>query len=348
MSRSSPDYSFRQSLAYSQVLAAHRGAAAEFVRIGDDEPLGFASVRVKRLPVPGAGLALISFGPLLADGIESLAGRAVLRGTLSALAREYVDGRKLALRIAPPLALGDAAAEVHAAFRDCGFEIAAHAARYRTMIVDLDRPIEAIRKSLEQKWRNQLNNAERRGLMIDFATGTQAIARFTPLFEELRLRKDFHVELDDAFFDRVQRVAAEGDRLTVAIAREGESDVAGAVVDLSGRTAVYVLGATTEAGMRCKAAYALHWSIMMAARDVGCRRYDLGGIDPAENPGVHHFKVGFGGEDATAPGPFERRPRGLPGAISNVIEQIHDARRRWRSSKNRPAPAAGSGEPVKA
>lgn len=325
--RDTRDYSFRQSRAYSEELAHRRGARAEFIRVDAGKPIGYASVRVKRLPLPGAGLAFVSFGPLLTCGFDEAEGVESLRTCLEALVREYVVRRRLALRIVPPIADPDRVAAVENVYRMAGFERSARAPGYRTIIVDLKRAPDAIRKGLEQKWRNQLNSAERRGLVIDMDDGPEAFARFDPLFRQLRERKDFKVDLDTAFFAAVQRASEPGSRLYVATVNDGQSDVAGAVVGLSGATAVYVLGATTEAGMKCKAAYALHWSIMMAARDRGCRWYDLGGIDPQENPGVHHFKVGFGGIDLSVPGPFEARPGGIPGLVTRAVELAYGVRK---------------------
>src|SRR5687768_4326822 len=99
-----PDYSFRQGRAYSEELARRRNADAEFVRIDAGAPVGYASVRIKRLPVPGAGLALISFGPLVQTTPQNTNNTGPLRTCLDALVQEYVVNRRLSLRVAPPLA----------------------------------------------------------------------------------------------------------------------------------------------------------------------------------------------------------------------------------------------------
>ena len=70
---------------------------------------------------------------------------------------------------------------------------------------------------------------------------------------------------------------------------------------------------------------------MEAAREEGCRWYDLGGIDPQNNPGVYHFKSGFGGEEIIVPGPFEIRPAGFAGTVSRMAERSYWALKRWRS-----------------
>jgi hypothetical protein len=97
------DHNYRQCFDYAAMLAARSNAVAENVVVTeDDEPIGLASVRVKRLPGTGTGIAYLSGGPLVRrrDGAR-------LERVLEALRAEYVDRRRLVLRIAP--AIGDEA-----------------------------------------------------------------------------------------------------------------------------------------------------------------------------------------------------------------------------------------------
>ena len=64
-----------------------------------------------------------------------------------------------------------------------------------------------------------------------------------------------------------------------------------------GDSAIYLLGATSDDGLNSKGAYLLQWTLIKWLKENGIRWYDLGGIDPAGNPGVYHFKRGFSGAD---------------------------------------------------
>jgi lipid II:glycine glycyltransferase (peptidoglycan interpeptide bridge formation enzyme) len=64
-----------------------------------------------------------------------------------------------------------------------------------------------------------------------------------------------------------------------------------------GDSAIYLLGATSDAGLNSKGAYLLQWTLINWLKDRGIRWYDLGGIDPAANPGVYSFKRGLSGVD---------------------------------------------------
>lgn len=320
------DHSYRQQWQFGLACASRLGATSEHVAIErSGQVVGLADVRCKRVPLLGTGVAYVNGGPLTQlDGAASLVE---LEGCLRALVSEYVQRRAMVLRIAPPL--GEVAwnGSVAEAFERLGFLAVAPSVvrRYRTLLVDIRDPLPAIRARLAQKWRNCLNRAERNGLEIRFGDDDDLFSTFVGLYQELSERKQFSTELDAAFYRAVQRRTSPCERLHVAIASFEGRPAAGVVASLIGQTAVYLLGASNATGMEQKAAYLLQWHVIEQARARGCRWYDLGGIDPDGNAGVYHFKVGLGGVDVTAPGPFEYRPNGLRGRLVGVAERAY----RW-------------------
>lgn len=337
------DRNYRQTAAFDAACAARVGAASERVvvrRAG--ELLAAACVRVKRVPLLG-GVAYVAGGPLVGprdNGASARFGAAV-----DALVAEYSRRRRLVLRVAPPLGEAEWHASVEKTLAQRGFRVAPDAPRYRTFVVDLSPPVETIRQRLRQKWRNGLNRAEKNVIDVSVGHGAEDFAAFGELFDELRQRKPFHVELDAAFYARVQQQLAADERLLVLLARVEGQLAAGMVVSLLGETAVYLLGASNDLGMQSKASYLLQWRTILVARDRGCVRYDLGGIDPAGNPGVHHFKEGLGGQDVTVPGPFDYVAPGLRGTLSAAGLRGYAAlRSAWRRRRSRAEhPAGGPG-----
>lgn len=325
------DYNYRQVWEFGVACAARVGARSEHVAIYDDGALaGLADVRVKSLPVIGTGIAYINGGPLVRRG--EACDAECLRAVLSALSAEYVDRRRLVLRIAPPPGPGDQIAAQAAAFTTSGFVPSDRLQTHRTMLLDLVGPLADIRKHLHQKWRNCLNAAERNGLQVRTSTDADTFAAFCNLYDELLARKEFAVELDARFYADVQRRLAEDQRFEVTLAEHEGQPVAGHVASALGDTCVYLLGAANEEGLRHKASYLLQWKVIVRARERGCRWYDLGGIDPDGNPGVYAFKAGLGGIDVTAPGPFECRPTRLAGAVVGAAERAY---RGWRALRRR-------------
>jgi hypothetical protein len=319
------DHNFRQCWDYAEMLAARASATAEHVVVGENgRPVGLASVRVKLLSRSGTGIAYIHGGPLVRRR-DAADERAPLEHVLTALKEEYVDRRRLVLRIAPPIGDGAWNAARNEGLRAAGFRPADHLRPYRTMLVDIGRPAEDIRSGLAQKWRNCLNKAERRDVRVTQGREPTLFADFHPLFDELVARKSIAVELGADFYARLQTRLPERERLYLAIARVDGRPAAGVLASIHGDTAVYLLGASNDLGRATNAAYLLQWKVIRAASEAGCRWYDLGGVDAAANPGVHRFKQGFGGTELCAPGPYELLPGRLRGTAVRAAERAYRA-----------------------
>ena len=112
----------------------------------------------------------------------------------------------------------------------------------------------------------------------------------------MRQRKTFETTVDVEEFGRIQETLAPCQRMQVMICRKRTvSQSAGLVVSAMGDSAIYLLGATGDNGLKSKGAYLLHWTAIQWLKQIGVRWYDLGGIDPEGNPGVYSFKKGFSG-----------------------------------------------------
>jgi hypothetical protein len=85
--------------------------------------------------------------------------------------------------------------------------------------------------------------------------------------------------------------------MNILICKDKDIPVAGLVASAMGDSAIYLLGATSDAGLNAKGAYLLQWTMISWLKELGIKSYDLGGIDPVGNPGVYHFKKGFSGAD---------------------------------------------------
>jgi hypothetical protein len=324
------DHNYRHCWDYAEMLAARSGAVAEHVvATRDGAPVGLASVRVKRLPGAGTGIAYVAGGPLVRRRLEDGA-RERLAAVLAALRQEYVDRRRLVLRVAPAIGEERWNAAQDASLLAAGLRPGPHLRPYRTMMVDLDRPLADVRRGLAKKWRNLLSSAERQGLHVTRGRQPELFDDFLPLFDELVARKAFAVDLGAGFYAELQPRLPESERLHVAIAAVDGRPAAGVVASIHGDTAVYLLGASNALGRTTNAAYLLQWEVIEAAAAQGCRWYDLGGIDPVGNPGVHRFKERMGGAEAVAPGPYEIAPGRMRRAA------VHAAERAFRVAARRP------------
>ena len=319
------DHNYRQSWAFAHVCAERVGAASEHVRIDrNGELIAVCDVRVRSLAVVGGGIAYVNGGPLVRLGAAPEPG--ALRDALAALRSEYVERRRMILRVAPVISPDCPSDDIAGVFGEAGFAPAEQPS-YRTLFLDVRPPLETIRSGLAQKWRNGLNGAEKQGLEVESGESLEMMQAFVGLFGEFQDRKKFDVDLGPEFYARAQHDALPGERFLVTLARKDGEVVAGHVASCLGDTSVYLLGASLPSGLQTKAGYLLQWRAIEEARARGLVWYDLGGIDPAGNVGVYHFKKGLSGIDVSAPGPFELVPRHASALLTRVGERIYRSMR---------------------
>jgi lipid II:glycine glycyltransferase (peptidoglycan interpeptide bridge formation enzyme) len=225
------------------------------------------------------------------------------------LEEEYVSKRKLFLCILPNAFAGTQRAKaVQDAFGRFTPEPLVADNTYRTLIVDLSPSIEDLRKKLDKKWRNQLSAAEKNELKVLDGHGGDRCGylyrTFCLIYNQMRRRKTFETEVDVEEFGRIQQDLAESHRMRVLICEDKGVPVAGLVASAMGDSAIYLLGATSDEGLKSKGAYLLQWTLIKWLKECGFKWYDLGGIDPEKNPGVYHFKRGLSGIDVTKLNPL--------------------------------------------
>jgi hypothetical protein len=300
------DANYRQLAAYSSAAAARVKARSENVAIREDgKLLGLCNVRIRKLPLLPFGIAYVNGAPLVLKSAESIDPATALSRCLNALRKEFVDRRGHVLRV-----IGVARADLspdsaNRSFLGAGFVPCTAKGRYRTILVGLMRDLPEIRCGLDQKWRNVLNKAERQGLSVVRGTEAAFFREFGELYSGLLARKNLDVDLGPEFFLGLQDELSEPDRFVVHLAKQGDNVVAGHIGAYHGDTAVYLLGAADEGGLKTNASYLLQWRVIEYAKERGCSWYDLGGIDPQANPNVYRFKARIGGNEVFAPGPYE-------------------------------------------
>lgn len=329
------DYNYRQILGYSQAMADRHGARSEhYGLLREGCPVALAEVRVKTIPFLPTGLAYINGGPLTRSP-QSIPDALSL--IIQNLRTEFVQRRRYTLRIAPALCAGQQNSLASERFANLGFYPAMAVPPYRTMILDLTRPLPDIRAALHQKWRNCLNAAEKRGVTISTSTDPNSFTKFSSLFEHFVDRKQFPVDLDAEFFSRLQSQLPPSEQFQITLAEYQGQPIAGHLASFLGDTAVYLLGASDPLALQLKAPYLLQWHVIMHAHASGMIYYDLGGIDPIANPGTFHFKAGLGGADVTAPGPFECAPSPFRSRLLHTSEHLYRTFKHLKTHPRKPA-----------
>ena len=315
------DLTFEQSLTYARAAAERIGAEAQFVTISgpDGLPVAAACLRIKRVPGLGRGIAWIAAGPMMQHRDHPHPGPDEVRAILAAL-RVYASetGQIMRLRLpAPPQ--HDITTMDQLAAQE-GFQPTDHSAPYQTVIVNCMQDEETLMSSLHGKWRNPLRNALKAGIELECLPIADCSDRFHLLYQKVQAAKGFAPNIPPEFYYSLEGPDFAHD---VLIARKDGTDIAAMTIGRTARNAVYLFGATADAGRRLNAGHYLMWQAILRCREQGMECFDLGGIDPVSNPSVTRFKQRTGGTDVSAPGPYEFRPAGISSSLIRTAEALH-------------------------
>lgn len=321
------DSNLCQTWAYGAIRWGEENLSHLVLRRGDDVVAAAQLRLIRRQFLPG-GIAYMRWGPMVhrrGDDLEQVA----IDRMASALYKEYVQDRRLCLRILPDAFIGDKrAAFMEKAFAGLFRAIPGVLPVERTFLLDLSPPLDQLRKRLDQKWRNQLNRAERNNLEIKVGKDKADFELFARLYWEMMNRKRFETTVDIDEFGRFYDVLRPRSELILLLCYSGKDVVSGIVCSALGEKGIYTLGATSDSGLQSKGAYLLQWAMIHWLKENGFRYYDLGGIDPDRNPGVYHFKKGLSGQNVTRLPAFQSCEH----AYSDLVMKLADLVLQYQAS----------------
>ena len=288
------DANLYQTWAYDMVRYGRRGVCHLVLR-KSGTLVAAAQARIVHLPGIKRGIAYIMWGPMwrrlgLPVDIE------VFRQALRALRNEFSLRRGLVLRVYP-LAFRLKDDILEHILVDEGFGFHDDGKNLRTLIIKLDPSLEEIRSGLDQKWRNCLNRAEKNSLEVIEGEEENLFDEIKTIYLEMANRKKLSEFSDIKHLKRVQRALPRGHKLKVVLCRLNGEICAGAIFSAMGVMAVYLVGATSSAGMKTNGSYFVQWSFIKLLKEKGFLYYDLNGINPETNPGTYHFKRGLAGRN---------------------------------------------------
>lgn len=327
------DATLYQTYAYGSVRWG-KERLVHLLLIKSDRVVGAAQVIARKLPGSGLGIAYLPWGPLWQpkDGEPSIEH---FRLMARALRAEFALRQGLLLRIRPQ-ELAEEGTPFDLILREEGYEWNAREKKHRTILLNLESPLEDIRKNFQQKWRNQLNRAEKNNLEVEEGTEEGLYRIFLDLAREMLDRKGFEPGVDYREFQAIQAALPERHKMKIFVCRMLGQPVACTIGTAIGDTGIYLLGATSDSGMQSKGSYLLQWRMIQWLKERGCRWYDLGGISPEGNPGVYHFKEGCAGKtgrDVHHLGQYEACHRPLNRILVHGYETARRAIHRIRKGK---------------
>jgi hypothetical protein len=288
----------------------------------DELPVAMVQMRVKRLPFQKGGVADGEWGPLW-ENLDSLAA------FLSFLRREYVESGSVQLRLTPASTYSEAVdKEVIRCLHEQGFERNPQARPYHTVVIDLSQSLDDIRAGLHQKWRNQLNVAEKARLQHECGTSDEFFGRFLRIYERMWEQKKFPTGVHVPIIHRMHRSLPESQKFLVTIVKDGDADLGATVCAAYGNRMLYFLGATVpDLRTEARPGYLLQWLHIEKAKQLRLRWYDLGGYDDQVED-IARFKKRTNGAIVQFPGQFECGPKAGGGILYSVAERLYRRSRR--------------------
>jgi lipid II:glycine glycyltransferase (peptidoglycan interpeptide bridge formation enzyme) len=208
-----------------------------------------------------------------------------------------------------------------------------------TVLIDIVSDESDILVRMKSKWRYNVRLASKKGVIVRRADADE-LPKFYEILKKTARRDGIAIHSIDYYtmlFSHC-RDYSQGGQETILYLAEYEGEVlAGAVILVRGRDAVYLYGASSDNKRNFMAPYLVQWKAIADAKAKGCAVYDLFGIPPSEDPnhpmaGLYRFKTGFGGRVIHRPGSWDYAYHPLAKTLFTTAESL---RKKLRSLKKR-------------
>jgi len=251
-----------QSWAWGEFKARFGWQPLRLVAEQAGEVVAGAQVLFRQLPV--FSLAYVPRGPMMAPSA------AAAPALFAALHQEARRRRAIFLKIEPNLP------EDEAVFlTGLGFCPSAQRVQPRTtIVVDLTPDLATIAARQKPKWRYNIGLAARRGVTVRQGSAAD-LPVFYALLQETGQRDRFAIH-SLAYYQEFFRHL--GDQARLFLAEYQGNILAGIVITVFGRQAIYMYGASSSEQRHLMPNHLLQWEAMKWAKMQGCTTYDLWGI----------------------------------------------------------------------
>jgi len=299
------DASIYQTWPYEAAIHP-RFTVSRLVVYKGDFAIGLVQAALAKIPIVGSGVAYIRWGPVWQVKNQS-PNREDFRLCLKAIFQEYAVRRRLMVRMVTALNLEDEGWAVPV-FEEAGFRFCHASSRRRTIIANLPPSLDQFLAGLHGKWRNALKSGQKKEQELREGQTDEDFLQFSRIYEAMLARKRFETTTSLDAFRELQKQLERREKLTVILCRSKGEWHSGAVISSIGFRGIYLFGATAGEGLHSNGSYLVQWRAIQLLRRMGCREYDLNGINPEANPTTYQFKArlaGKNGREVTNLGMFE-------------------------------------------
>jgi lipid II:glycine glycyltransferase (peptidoglycan interpeptide bridge formation enzyme) len=326
------DANIYQTWSYDEVRCG-RNNISHLLLKKNDQVVAVAQSRIVKIPLVRAGIAYVRWGPVWRRRNQE-SDPETFRQAIRALRNEYVAQRGLVLRLYPAL-FRDSSSCFTSILADEGFSALSQERVDRTLLLDLQVPVKELRAGLRPHWQRYLKVAEKNGLEIIEGSDDRLFEMFIDIYRQMVSRKKFPEPNDIREFRSIQKRLPDKLKMKIMLCKAGNDVCAGVICSAIGNAGVYLFGATSDAGLKSRGAYLLHWKLIEWLKQNHFVIYDLNGIDPILNPGTYKFKAdlcGKNGKDLYFMGRFESSSNGLSHACVSWGEKLRAVRRTLKQS----------------
>ena len=174
----------------------------------------------------------------------------------------------------------------------------------QTIWIDLSAGKDAVFSNLHKHVRNGVRRAAKTGVNVETTCDPKRIGEFVDLCSSISAQKGFELRATSDFVNALLKDSRnDKDAEAVLFVSLKEGKLGAGLLALRVGQSVHMTFAGTNRDLRQeRVGEACQWGVMEWAIARGCTRYDLEGIDPANNASVYEFKKRLGGEEITLRG----------------------------------------------
>jgi len=270
---------------------------SNIVIYSDNKVIGAAQIRFINIPLVKKKIAHIKFGPLwkLKGEEESLDNFNSIIECIRYVLGD-VNGFCINILLNEYNYENEFIENITKIFLSHNFCISKKVGTERTLVLDTSCSLDEVRKSFSTNWRNMLNKAEKNDLEIVQSTGDELFDIFLDMHQQTVERKNFISGVNYFEYKKIQNLLPEKYKIQIFTCLKDGKSIGSASVSAIGNKGIYIMAATGNEWKELPKAYILQWSIIKWLKERGVVSYDLGGINPVENPSVFHFKNGLAGK----------------------------------------------------
>ena len=248
------------------------------------------------LPIIG-GVARMNRGPLLIGDVDLSLSEKIAANIIAALIQESKKRRWWLIQIAPEMKDTENASKY---LSDLGL-IKQDVAPSASGLVLLEPDEESLIMGFKGKWRNCLRKGQKLGVSITIKEGDSSdLSILLKSYQQLQNAKGFS-GLPDNLISALAKQSGNKWQFTLYIAidkslTELDKTVGMLVGIRHGDTATYIIGSSNDTGRKLQANYTLLWKAILHSKEIGCKWFDIGGLNATTPSGIAHFKKGVNSE----------------------------------------------------